>query len=367
MVCARTSPAPARDVVTTAARSRRLHFALMSADPRRTAAFAAVSAACDIARRVQHDLERVQRITKDDKSPVTVADFAVQAVVALALHEALGAKTLIVGEEHTQALRTAEQKPVLEAVVEAVRTVRAGVSTDDVLRAIDLCDHDATAEAYWTLDPVDGTKGFIRGQQFAIALGLIERGHVTIGVMGCPNLPSDHRASLEIADAHGTIYTASKGGGAWEQVGTHVDGTCRRIHAAAFNPKHGIRVCESVEAAHSKHDDVERVLEIAGGKNSHGSARLDSQCKYSVVARGQADAYLRMPTKKGYVEKIWDHAAGMLIAQEAGAIVSDIAGTPLDFSRGRTLERNRGIVCAAAGLHGRLIQAIAQLPAGAPV
>lgn len=339
----------------------------MNADPRLSAAFAAVASACTVARQVQRDLENLQRITKDDKSPVTVADFAVQAVVALALHEKLGANTLIVGEEHAAALRTAEQKPVLDAVVEAVRSIRPDISADDVLRAIDLGNHEATAESYWTLDPVDGTKGFLRGQQYAIALGLIERGHVTLGVMGCPNLPADQRASLETADAKGTIYTARKGGGAWEQVGTHVDGTCRRIHAATFNPERGIRVCESVEAAHSKHDDTERVLDIAGGKDPAGSARLDSQCKYAVVARGQADAYLRMPTKKGYVEKIWDHAAGMLIAQEAGAIVSDIAGTPLDFSRGRTLERNRGIVCAAAGLHGRLIEAIAQLPAGAAV
>jgi 3'(2'), 5'-bisphosphate nucleotidase len=339
-------------------------------DLRRAAAFAAVSAACDVARRVQRDLARVQRITKDDKSPVTVADFAVQAVVAMHLRQALGSGTLIVGEEHSQALRTAEQKPVLDAVVEAVRTVNPEVSCDDVLAAIDFGDHDASADAYWTLDPIDGTKGFLRGQQYAIALAFIERGEVTLGVMGCPNLPADHAASLETADAEGTIYTAQKGGGGWQQVGTHIDGSCTRVRTPAFTAGTGVRVCESVEAAHSKHDDVDRVIELAagaGGKDATHSARLDSQCKYAVVARGQAHAYLRMPTKKGYVEKIWDHAAGMLIAKEAGAIVTDIAGLPLDFSRGRTLERNRGIVCAAPGLHADLIRAIAELPVGAAV
>jgi 3'(2'), 5'-bisphosphate nucleotidase len=89
--------------------------------------------------------------------------------------------------------------------------------------------------------------------------------------------------------------------------------------------------------------------------------RLDSQCKYALVARGQADAYLRLPTGKPYVEKIWDHAAGMIIAQEAGAIVTDIAGVPLDFGRGRRLEGNRGVVCAARGLHEPLIHAIERL------
>lgn len=340
----------------------------MNEDRRLSAAFAAVSTACDVARRVQRDLERVQRITKDDKSPVTVADFAVQAIVAMSLHESLGSMP-IVGEERAAALRMPEQNPVLAAVNEAVQSVRPDASTDDALRAIDLCDHDATADAYWTLDPIDGTKGFLRGQQYAIALALIERGEVTLGVMGCPNLPADHAAPLDVADARGSIYTARRGGGAWEQVGTGAEGACHRIYAADFDGSRGIRACESVEAAHSRHDDAARVIEMSGGRagDPAAAARLDSQCKYAVVARGQADAYLRMPTRKGYVEKIWDHAAGMLIAQEAGAIASDITGAALDFSRGRTLERNRGIVCAAAGLHARLIDSIARLGIGAAV
>lgn len=338
----------------------------MNADRRLAAALASVSSSCVVARRVQRDLEQVQRITKDDKSPVTVADFAVQAVIAMLLRESLGGNTLIVGEEHTQVLRTTDQKPVLDAVVRAVQTIHPDASADDVLRAIDLCDHDATAEAYWTLDPVDGTKGFLRGQQYAIALALIERGEVTVGVMGCPNLPLDHAAPLDVADTAGCMYSATRDGGAFEHRITE-DRPIRRILAAKFTTARGIRACESVEAAHSKHDDVERVIELAGGKadGGAGGARLDSQCKYAVVARGQADAYLRMPTKKGYVEKIWDHAAGMLIAQEAGAMVTDIAGAALDFSRGRTLQNNRGIVCAAAGLHPKLIDAIAQLGIGA--
>ena len=88
------------------------------------------------------------------------------------------------------------------------------------------------------------------------------------------------------------------------------------------------------------------------------SARLDSQCKYAVVARGQADAYLRLPTRADYVENIWDHAAGMLVAQEAGAEITDIDGRPLDFSCGKGLSRNRGIICASPPFHARIVEAI---------
>src|SRR5688572_4170354 len=145
----------------------------MNRDDTLPAALQAIHEACRIARSVQRDLGRVRQITKDDKSPVTVADFAVQAVVALALNEALG-ESPIVGEEHSQALRTAEQRAVLDAVVEAVSQYRPGVSAEQVLRAIDQCDHDASAGSYWTLDPIDGTKGFLRGQQYAIALARID-------------------------------------------------------------------------------------------------------------------------------------------------------------------------------------------------
>ena len=328
------------------------------------AALKTVADACAIARHVQRDLERVRRITKDDKSPVTVADFAVQAIVAMDLVDQLGEAT-IVGEESAGALRDPDQVAVLEAVVDAVRRHRPGINSDDVLHAIDSCNHDATSRAYWTLDPVDGTKGFLRGQQYAIALARIETGEVSLGVMGCPNLPIDQRAPLDRADAHGSLYAAVAGGGAWEFAIAEARLDPRRIHASEFAAGQPIRVCESVEAAHSKQDDTDRVLSELGADRS--PARLDSQCKYSLVARGQADAYLRFPTAKPYVEKIWDHAAGMIIAQEAGAIVSDISGSPLDFGHGRRLERNRGIITATRGLHEQIIAAIERLGIGAAV
>jgi 3'(2'), 5'-bisphosphate nucleotidase/inositol polyphosphate 1-phosphatase len=66
---------------------------------------------------------------------------------------------------------------------------------------------------------------------------------------------------------------------------------------------------------------------------------------------------MRFP-RPGYREKIWDHAAGVLIATEAGAVVTDAGGAPLDFSRGRWLDLDRGIVTAPPGLHGKLVAAL---------
>jgi len=48
----------------------------------------------------------------------------------------------------------------------------------------------------WTLDPIDGTKGFLRREQYAIALAFIRDGRVELGVLGCPELVDGNRAEL---------------------------------------------------------------------------------------------------------------------------------------------------------------------------
>ena len=76
------------------------------------------------------------------------------------------------------------------------------------------------------------------------------------------------------------------------------------------------------------------------------------------MARGEATIYLRLPTKKRYEEKIWDHAAGWLIVKEAEGEVADIHGKPLDFSQGRTLSQNYGVVATNGKLHSQVLSAI---------
>jgi len=331
----------------------------------------AVLEAAAVCRAVQGQLESVKQVLKDDKSPVTVADFAAQAVVCRRLQEAFGSFELV-GEEDAGELREqirAGNGAVAEAVLVAVRGVWSDATLEDVLDAIDLGNSEGTGDAHWTLDPIDGTKGFLRGQQYAVSLGWIEKGEVTLGALACPNLSRDFSAAFDRADAGGSVYVAARGEGVREWACSRdADGEGKAVERAAWEGG-AVSVCASVEKAHSNVSDTDRVLgliEEKGWGTTGEPARLDSQCKYAVVARGQADAYLRLPTKKGYVEKIWDHAAGSLIAEEAGAVVTDIHGEPLDFSRGKGLSANSGVVCAAAGLHGKVVEAIGELGIKAP-
>lgn len=323
-----------------------------------TAALAAVSDACAVCRHVQSRLDDITSMTKDDKSPVTIADYASQAIIGQQLRTRLGVRSLV-GEENADALRTTENNIQREQVLDAVRLAWPNAREDEVLDAIDAGHADPENEkAFWTLDPIDGTKGFLRNNQYAIALAYVVDGKPMLGVLGCPNMSASFDASFDEPGALGCIYYAIRDRGASQITGTDI-----RAHAipiACSTSSDAISVCASVEKAHTSASDTDRIMDHIAREmeTSWHAVNLDSQCKYAVVARGQASAYLRLPTKKGYVERIWDHAAGSLVATEAGAVVTDVSGKPLDFSHGRGLETNRGIVCASPTIHAKVIDAI---------
>ncbi|MGH6634899.1 MAG: 3'(2'),5'-bisphosphate nucleotidase [Gammaproteobacteria bacterium] len=320
-------------------------------------AIRAVAEACRVTRRVQMAAEQTTRILKSDRSPVTVADFAAQAVIDHRITESFPG-ALLVGEESAELLREPGNALLCTAVVDAVRLVWEEATVEKVLETIDCGNHDATAGQYWTLDPVDGTKGFLRGEQYAVSLALINAGEVVLGVLGCPNLSSNHTVPFSNPDPQGLIYFATRGGGAWVTAANDPEAVPVRVKPEVVRDTK-LRVCGSVESGHSDQSQTAQVMALLGGESD--TARLDSQCKYAVVARAQADAYLRLPTRTDYAEKIWDHAAGVLIASEAGMTVTDATGAVLQFSRGRELSANSGIVCASPVFHTRIIEAIKRL------
>ena len=122
------------------------------------------------------------------------------------------------------------------------------------------------------------------------------------------------------------------------------------------------RVCESVESGHSNHDDSARITELLG--IAAEPYRIDSQCKYAAVARGDASIYLRLPTRADYREKIWDHAAGKFVVEQAGGRVTDVTGAPLDFSHGRRLEHNLGVIATDGRFHDEVVAAVQNVLGG---
>jgi 3'(2'), 5'-bisphosphate nucleotidase len=288
-----------------------------------------------------------EAITKEDKSPVTVADFGAQAVICRRLAHEFSADP-VVGEEDSAALRAPGGADALSRVTEYVGRTVSGASSGDVTEWIDH-GNGSVSPRYWTLDPIDGTKGFLRGDQYAVALALVVDGDVKVGVLACPYLPFTPGNS----DERGVLFTAVRGQGAFLE--PLAGGTARQIHVTTAQDAGSFRMVESVESKHGDHSLQGRIARNVGIRAE--SVRMDSQAKYGAVARGEAVLYLRLPSPRtpDYRENIWDHAAGALVVEEAGGTVTDLRGTPLDFANGTRMVDNRGVVVSNGRIHRQVI------------
>ncbi len=288
-------------------------------------------------------------LRKADTSPVTVADFASQALIAGRLAEEFPGDPLIAEEDS----RTLESDPAtLAQVVERLRRLRPEVDAGRVRAWIDRGGGEA-GDRFWTLDPIDGTKGFLRGDQYVIALALIEGGLVAVAALAGPSLGADlqPRPSTE-----GCIVIAVRGGGAW--VMPLEGGGGRRLRVSECESPSDARLLSSVEGAHTDPEQLARLVHKLGLITE--PVRLDSQAKYMVIAGGQAELLVRFPPHdhSSYKEKLWDVAAGLLAVEEAGGRGTDLDGRALDLMAGRELHRNRGILISNGRLHDAALGAV---------
>lgn len=326
----------------------------MSYERERAAAIEAVEVAGRLCQVVQAALVDQASMAKKDKSPVTVADFGAQAVVSHTLKSAFPGVPLV-GEEDADELREPGNAELRSRVVEHVQRAVPSLREAEILELIDRGTHAGGGSGrHWTLDPIDGTKGFLRLDQYAVALALIEEGEVVLGVLGCPNLPL---ASDDPDGPRGALFIAVKGEGTFTR--PLAGGAERRVSVTAVTDPSQASFCESVESGHSSQDDSAKVAEMLGIRVP--PHRIDSQCKYAAVSRGDASIYLRLPTRADYEEKIWDHAAGAIVVREAGGRVTDVTGAELDFSLGRTLSRNKGVIVTNGHVHAPVVAAVREV------
>ncbi|MDY7016311.1 MAG: 3'(2'),5'-bisphosphate nucleotidase [Cyanobacteriota bacterium] len=293
-------------------------------------------------------------LNKVDASPVTVADFGSQALICRALTRAFP-RDPIVAEEDAGQLQQPEFADCLNRVVAQVRAIVPEATATEIIEWIALGGGD-TASRYWTLDPIDGTKGYIRGDQYAIALALIENGQVELGLLACPALPVDPQRPMQ---GRGVLFVAQRDRGTERM---SLDGSqTQRLRVNSANDFSQLCMIQSVESAHS---DREKMAALAARLGfPQPPLEMDSQAKYGAIARGQADLYLRIPRPEFATlrEKIWDHAAGAIVVSEAGGTMTDLDGLPLDFSAGSKLYNNRGIVASNGVIHEQVVAALKSL------
>ena len=221
---------------------------------------------------------------KSDASPVTLADGQAEAIILRYLAEA-SPDIPVIAEEQAEALGLPDRIPA----------------------------------RFWLVDPLDGTKEFIRRNgEFTVNIALVEHDRPVLGVIGIP--------------VKGVVYGAAGPGTARVTEG---GGRRRRIRARAC-PDAGATVAYS-----RSHADTPRLEAWLADYAIAERIVAGSALKFCLIAEGSADLYPRFgPTME------WDTAAGQALVDAAGGSVATLDGRP--FRYGKLGFRNPGFVARGA-------------------
>lgn len=192
------------------------------------------------------------------------------------------------------------------------------------------CAKHETNSRYWVIDPIDGTKGYISNKNYAICSALIVNEMVQASVLVCPRMLAGGESNKERMQV-GTAFFAIRGHCAYQMC--LQDFSYSKLPLPEFeekknrNPKNLV-ITESAESSHTDYALSSRLLLKLSGftdaKYYEGSNEIflkqfklereeidkrkilaHSQCKYGLVARGDADVYVRRARRLGHEECIW--------------------------------------------------------------
>jgi 3'(2'), 5'-bisphosphate nucleotidase len=225
--------------------------------------------------------------SKRDSSPVTQADRAAELIILSAL------------------ARVAPGVPVIAEEEVAAGRIPA---------------HD---DIYFLVDPLDGTKEFVRGgDDYTVNIGLIEGGRPKLGVVFAP--------------ATGRLHAGILGAGAWCE-----DGGVRR--SIRTRPR-GTELTAVASKSHLNQSTIDYLQAAVG---TCGYVAVGSSLKFCIVAEGNADIYPRASRTSE-----WDTAAGHAVLLAAGGLVDGPDGRPLGY--GKTAFLNRAFVATSGWKPPRL-------------
>lgn len=324
-------------------------------------------------------LSTVSAVTKADASPVTVADFAAQALLISTLRDVFPGDAFL-GEEASEALRSdaSLRDRVWELVSsmsladpESGEVLATPASVEEMLELIDLGGHGQGGPTgrFWVMDPIDGTATFLRGEQYAVSLALIEDGREVVGVLGCPNLRlQDGKVTETSVDTEGLgiMLSAVRGQGSSIRSMT-ASGleSARPIEPlkAASNLK-DLHIIDCLQSKSSRHDLIRQLADQFGAPFPSTDV-WSSHIRYAALIVGGGDLHVRIPAKLETKTYVWDHAGAQLIFTEAGGKVTDLDGRPIDFGAGRDLSQNRGLLAAREGVHEAVLEELSAILKGA--
>ncbi len=285
---------------------------------------------------------------KGDASPVTVADYGAQAILCRAIQAHFPADG-VMGEEGSAGFQeyvTPDAQQSLAALMGDI--LGTSVTPADITAWLDIGQDRQHARRVWVIDPIDGTKGFVNGRYYAICVGLLIDSQPAQAVIGLPRSPLDVDGSI--------AYTTGDGVTVMDMRGNNARSVQASRRAADDD---ALLILESVTLPDIQHQRADAIRQSAG-LQSATIERYDSQLKYTCIAAGYGDLFVRLPRDvQADPHKAWDHVAGVALLRASGATFTDVRGRPVDFSQGDVLP-HLGFIASNGNpdLHAALLAAV---------
>lgn len=286
----------------------------------------------------QNDLFSVQ--AKRDKTPVTIADLAGQILILRTLIETAPEETIFAEEDTTQLKDDSISGKVREIVEEVTRKSFARSELEEII-SFRGTPHTHTR---WFVDPIDGTKGYIRGLFYCVAVARVVGGAIERSWIATP----DTNNTLD--NFSNRVFRAIRGEG--------VTSVSLNGNDKVKLPKRTAPVREGTLTivASRSHDQVNVPENVIQAGTKIKVFEMDSQAKYAAIAAGHADIYPRHPSEAFGHFYCWDHAPGALLVMETGGVATDLMGARLDWQHGRRMVVNQGIFASATPELHRMYQ-----------
>lgn len=296
--------------------------------------------ASEATRLVRDENLRDDQWQKADQTPVTIADLASQAILCRAIASTAPGDRVL-AEEDTVDLTDNSRISRIREILEEITC--ESFSEGEITNLIGYRGAEKS-DAHWLIDPLDGTKGYIRNLVYAVAMARIENGKPVAGWL---SLPGEHD---QLAGISNQLFSAFAGKGTMSSELKKPE-ILKSVQTEPGFPAPPLLVTGSRAHGGSQLPDpvIRSGIEVE-------NLPVDSQAKYAAVATGKVHLYPRRHSRSFGYNFSWDHAAGALIVEEAGGIVTDLYGRKLDFSTDERLKNNCGILAASNRLiHDRFL------------
>ncbi len=266
--------------------------------------------------------------------------FRSELAVAISLAKEAGDIVLRYHGHDLEVGRKEGDEPVTVADLESSQHIVSGLRAafpDDAVVSEELADDGSRLRTrrVWYVDPIDGTKNFIRGlSSYCVMIGLAIDHRPVLGVLFQPN--------------HQSLICACAGQGSF----VSYEGQLRRLHVSQHVRPEDARLLTSSSNPPPDRDQIEAVLGL-DARERIGSIGL----KLAAIALGATDLYVNPATHCSS----WDTCAPQVVLEEAGGVMSDMFGAPLSYDSPSTLHHDRGLVASNGQMHASAVARLASI------